>query len=65
MRVMLDNHSQETVLVTLTVSLWRHVDPRGSVLLLLLDLLAVFNTGSYDLMTHCLADIGVQGPALQ
>lgn len=43
----------------------RHLDGRGSTLLFLPALLAAFNTVDYNLLTHCFADAGIVGAALQ
>lgn len=61
----LPGHGTEMALVALTDDLWRHLDRGGSGLLLLLDLTAVFDTVSYDLLTHCLPDTRIWGTALQ
>lgn len=55
----------ETALVTLTDNLHKQLDRGGSVLLLLLDLTAVFDMVDYDLLTHPLTNVGIQGMALK
>lgn len=55
----------QTALVTITCVIRRHLDWDGFMLLWLLDLTAEFDMVSYDLTTHCLADVGIQGSGLQ
>lgn len=59
------SHKMQTMLVAFTNVLRRQLDRGGLTLLLLLDLPAAFNTVSYDLLTHYLADAGIWGSALQ
>lgn len=61
------SHGAETLLVSLTDNFWRQLDHGGSVLLLLLDLTAVFDRVDvdYDLLNHCFIDPGIQGSFLQ
>lgn len=53
------------VLVTLTDDFWGHLDWGMSLLLLLIDLRAVFNMVEYDLLTHHLTNMGISGSALR
>lgn len=55
----------ETILVTITNDLQKHLDWYGLVLLLILDLTAGYNTVNHHLLTDCLADWGIWGTALQ
>uniref|UniRef100_A0A803SMB9 Reverse transcriptase domain-containing protein n=1 Tax=Anolis carolinensis TaxID=28377 RepID=A0A803SMB9_ANOCA len=57
-------HGTETVLVSITDHLRCQLDRGGSVLLVLLDLTAAFDTVDHNLLTHCLAVAGVRGTAL-
>lgn len=53
------------MLVALIDVLRRQLDRDESALLLLLGLMAVFNTVDFNLLTHCLTNVGVCGVALQ
>uniref|UniRef100_A0A803SYC6 Reverse transcriptase domain-containing protein n=1 Tax=Anolis carolinensis TaxID=28377 RepID=A0A803SYC6_ANOCA len=57
-------HGTETVLVSITDHLRCQLDQGGSVLLVLLDLTAAFDTVDHNLLTHRLAIAGVRGTAL-
>lgn len=46
------SYGMEIALLTLTDDLWGYLDQGGWVLLLLLELTAVFDTVSYSLLTH-------------
>lgn len=54
----------EIVLVTITNDLWKHLDQGGLALLMHLDLSAVFNTVYHELLTHCLAEMGIRSVAV-
>lgn len=58
-------HGTEMALVALTDEFQRLLDQGGLALLLFLDLIVMFSTVSYGLMTHCIADIGVQRTIFQ
>lgn len=58
-------HGMQMVLAALRDDLWRHLDQSGSMLLLLLDLTVVLDMADHDVLTHCLADMGINGTALQ
>ena len=55
----------EMALVTLTDNVWRKLDLGSLALLILLDITTAFDTVDHGLLAHHLADIGVQGLALQ
>ena len=54
----------ETALVALTDDLRRQLDLGGSALLILLDLTAAFDIVNHGLLARCVADVGIQGLAL-
>lgn len=55
----------DMVLVALTDDLHRQLDWSGSVLLLSLDLSAIFNMVAHELLTHHIITIGIHGTVLQ
>ena len=57
-------HGVETALVALTDDLRHQLDLGGSALLILLDLTAAFDIVDHGLLAHRLADMGIQGLAL-
>lgn len=54
----------ETELVALMDDFRRQLDLGGSVLLFLLDLITAFYVVYYNLLTQCLADVGIHRVAL-
>lgn len=52
------------ILDTLTEDMQKHLDQSGLVLLLLLNLTVAFDMINHDLLTHCLANMGIQRTAL-
>lgn len=60
----LPGYRLQTTLVTLTDDLRHHLEQGGSVLSLLLDRSAAFDTVSHNLLAHCLTDAGMQETAL-
>lgn len=59
------SHGTETALVALTDDLHKQLDQGVLVLLILLDLTAVFDVVDYDLFAHRLANVGIDGVTLQ
>ena len=58
-------HGVEMALVALMDDLRRHLDRGGSALLVLLDLTTAFDTVDHELLACRLAEVGIQGSALQ